>query len=49
MIIDERGLSEIFNLKSPTRKLSKYNTPFYLFVILFVSTLVMNICSFALC
>lgn len=50
MIVDEQqGINEILNLKTPSRKLSRFNTPFFLFNFLFFSTFVMNIVSFALC
>lgn len=43
MIIDSTGISELLNIKSPFRKLSKRTFPFYLFLTIFFSNYLVNV------
>lgn len=47
MIIDKRGLEELFNIKTPYRKIEKLTFPFYFLLILFLTNYLLNV-SFVL-
>jgi len=47
MIIDKRGIEELFNIKTPYRKIGKVTFPFYFLLILFLTNYILNV-SFVL-
>jgi len=47
MIVDKQGLEELFNIKTPYRKIGKVTFPFYFLLTLFLTNYLLNV-SFVL-
>lgn len=47
MIIDKRGIEELFNIKTPYRMVGKVTFPFYFLLVLYLTNYILNV-SFVL-